>query len=138
MLTLNFKVPKKFNSISLSEPIKDSIAIYTNKLRNQVVTNTPFKSWTLRRSIQSDISNNWMKAEIWTNIVYAPIQEFGWIIRPKTKPYLTFKIDGKWIRTKKSVIKWKEYFQKAMKKFNEASFNKILVNELKSYLNKLK
>jgi HK97 gp10 family phage protein len=33
-------------------------------------------------------------------VVYAAIQEFGGVIAARAKPFLTFQIDGKWIRKK--------------------------------------
>jgi len=43
---------------------------------------------------------------------YQRIHEYGGVIRAKNKPYLTFKINGRWIRVKEVRIRPKFYFQR--------------------------
>jgi HK97 gp10 family phage protein len=69
----------------------------------------PVRTGRLRDSIDYKISGN--QLIIGPHVPYAPYMEFGtgsrgefggseYIIRPRTKPYLKFKINGKWISTK--------------------------------------
>jgi len=51
---------------------------------------------------------------IGTNVEYAAIQEFGGEIRAKNAPYLTFKIDGHWVRVKQVKIGGKFYLKGGM------------------------
>lgn len=91
-------------------------------LRNQAKLLAPIKSGTLRRSIHigdhTDLNPDWnpsehdppysdihgeiktpdlAQVEVGTNLIYAPIQEFGGTIHAKNAPYLVFKTkDGAW------------------------------------------
>jgi len=38
--------------------------------------------------------------KIGTNVVYAPVHEYGATIRPKRKKYLTFQMEGHWVNVK--------------------------------------
>ena len=43
------------------------------------------------------VTPDYVKVEVGTNLIYAPIQEFGGTIRAKNKPYLVFQTkDGSW------------------------------------------
>lgn len=66
------------------------------------------------------------KAKAWTVRVrvlltgkvkkYAEIHETGGIIRAKNKPYLVFKVLGRWVRVKQVRITRKQYFKKGIEK----------------------
>lgn len=43
--------------------------------------------------------------------IYQAIHEYGGIIRPRRKKYLTFKIKGRWVRVKQVRIRQKKYFR---------------------------
>lgn len=43
--------------------------------------------------------------------VYQSIHEYGGIIRPRRKKYLTFKVKGRWVRVKQVRIRQKKYFR---------------------------
>lgn len=45
--------------------------------------------------------------------VYQRVHEHGGVIRAKNKPYLVFKIGGRWVRVKQVRIRKKEYFSGA-------------------------
>lgn len=49
-----------------------------------------------------------------SNVEYARIHELGGVIKPVNAEYLTFQIDGQWIRTKEVNIPKREPFGKAM------------------------
>ena len=54
----------------------------------------------LRRSIQSGVIDkigSKIEGAIWSNLIYARIQELGGVVLPKKKPYMRFQIDGRWI-----------------------------------------
>lgn len=67
----------------------------------------PVKTGHLRRSIHP-LKKSTHEGTYGTAVVYAAIQEFGGtikaqktkVIRPKSKPYLQFKVDGRWVRVK--------------------------------------
>lgn len=139
MIEAKINIPKWFNNIDFEEPIKKAWLIYTNKLRNQIISNAPFKSWKLRRSFKNINFNtqNWFSTEIWSNLPYARIQDTWWTIKPNKWDYLTFKVWWKWVRTKKSKIKWNKYFTRAREKWDNEKLNQILEEQLKIYLNKI-
>lgn len=45
--------------------------------------------------------------------LYQRIHEHGGVIRAKNKPYLVFKVKGRWVRVKQVRIRKKEYFSGA-------------------------
>lgn len=73
----------------VDKAIKESLFDAWNLIRWEASRNAPVKSWTLRRSINYQVT--WNKLEVGSNVVYAPIQEFWWrawrwwavYIRPK-------------------------------------------------------
>jgi len=92
-------------------------------IRNKASANAPYLTGTLRRSIHiggytnltpgfneaegyTDIGGNVAtdaeaKVEVGTNLIYAPVQEFGATICAKNKPWLHFKTrDGQWHKVK--------------------------------------
>jgi phage gpG-like protein len=58
------------------------------------------KSGRLRSSIKStkvrNVGTGTVSGDVGSNVVYAPVQEFGAKISSKNKKYLMFKIEGKW------------------------------------------
>lgn len=74
-------------------------------VQNEAKTNSPYLRGALRRSITSQINKSKYSAKIGTDIIYAAIHEFGGEIRPKRAKFLRFQIDGKWVMTKKVIIK---------------------------------
>lgn len=66
---------------------------------------------------------------IGTNKVYAGIQEFGGTINAKNSKYLTFKVNGRWVRVRQVTIRPKRYFTRAIKeneKKIEERFRKLM------------
>jgi len=57
----------------------------------------------LQRSLTTQASNS--QAAVGTNVIYAPVHQFGATIRPRVAPWLVFKVGGKWVKTKKVNIK---------------------------------
>lgn len=55
----------------------------------------------LQRSVKSRVSSRGDKfiGVVGSPVVYAAIHEYGGVIRPKNSKYLTFQINGKWVRT---------------------------------------
>lgn len=52
----------------------------------------------------SQMVGNIVTGKIGTNVVYAPIHEFGGVIRAKNSPYLRFKIGDRWVSKKQVTI----------------------------------
>lgn len=74
------------------------------------------KTGYLRRTIRSGVKVLFNDAIgfLSANTVYAPIQELGGIIRPRTADFLKFQIGGNWIRAKQVVIPDRPYLQPAI------------------------
>lgn len=90
---------------------------------------SPFKLGHLRGSISAKPYGD-KKVIVGTNVIYAPIHEFGGEIRPKSKPYLTFKIGGQWVRVKSVKIKPKPYMTPAFERLIDGDAKKIFIEEL--------
>lgn len=72
---------------------------------------------TLARSFKPGFvkrSTGTVRFGVFSSLPYARIHETGGVIRPKNQEYLHFKSRSRgWVKTKKSVIKPKEYLTKA-------------------------
>lgn len=123
------KAPAKVKSL-----IKDGMEQSALLVQNQAKINAPFITGNLRRSITSEIKP--LSAKIGTDVIYAKIQEFGGTIRPKAGKYLTFKVNGRWVRTTMSRIpayKGKGYLRPALES-NRDKITEIFANKLKLIL----
>ena len=69
-------------------------------VQNEAKAKAPYKTGTLRRSIQIGEVPAQLAVKIGTNLVYAPMQEYGGMVVPKKAKFLHFFIDGKEIFTK--------------------------------------
>ncbi len=81
----------------------------TQNIRSKAVTNSPYKTGTLRRSILSDVQPELGQGKVWSNLPYARMREFGGVITPKKAKMLAWKSGGKWHFAKRVVQKWKPY-----------------------------
>lgn len=82
------------------------------KLSNQVLN---VRTGALRRSITTEIHEQDMVGRVGTNLIYAPVHEFGATIHPKTAPYLWFKLQiasrimskrGGFLKKPKGIYTW--------------------------------
>ena len=58
---------------------------------------------------------NVISGRVGSPVVQAAIHEYGGIIRPKNAKYLVFRIDSKWIRTKKVTMPKREWLSKSLR-----------------------
>ncbi len=65
-----------------------------------------YRSHRLQGSVKSVVypAYNFVRGRVGTPVVYGPIHEFGGVIRPKKAKFLSFQLNGKWIRTKQVTI----------------------------------
>jgi len=70
---------------------------------------------TLRKSITYKMRKNPVMASVGTNLVYAPIHEYGGTIRAKGSGYLRFKMGDKWVTTKSVKIPARPYLRPSIK-----------------------
>ena len=128
------------NALPLDYSIEDAIekALLQTTLLIQTTARSswyaPYKTWTLRKSITSDLSQlkKWTTV-VWSDVKYANIQEVWWDIKAKNKPYLHFKINWKWVKVKKVTIKWKRYLRRAFED-NESKILNIINKAIKKEL----
>ena len=111
MISLTVRIPKI--NTDIQPAITKSLRQSAQLVRRSATQLAPYRTWTLRRSITEFATGN--SIEVGSNLIYARIHELGWIITPKNKPYLTFKIKGKRVRTKKVVIPKRPYLTPALK-----------------------
>jgi phage gpG-like protein len=74
------------------------------KARFGTAGNLKVRTGRLRSSITSSVDQFKLEASVGTNVIYAPIHEYGGVIRPKNKKFLRFRIEGQWIISRQSVI----------------------------------
>ena len=64
----------------------------------------------LRQSIQSATNEVALTAQVGTNVIYAPVHEFGATIRPKGHPFLRFRgKSGEWVFMREVTIPPRPY-----------------------------
>jgi len=70
----------------------------------------------LQRSVKTIVRRigTVVSGRVGSPVVYAAIHEYGGIIRPKNAKYLVFKIEGKWIRTKKVTMPARRWLSKSL------------------------
>ena len=123
------RAPKKTKRL-IQEGLKEAAL----DVQSDSKKNAPWDTGNLRRSITHEIKA--MSAKIGTDVVYAAIQEYGGEIRPVKGKYLTFKINGHWVRTTLSRIppyKGKGYLRPALQS-NEKNINQIFSKKFKNIL----
>ncbi|MDP9367573.1 MAG: HK97 gp10 family phage protein [Chloroflexota bacterium] len=105
-----------------SRAINKSLVVMQSTAKQRV----PVDSGRLRGSIQIDIAKrhgNVLQGSVYTNVQYAGWQEAGTgiygplkrEITPKTKPYLKFKVGGRWVTTRSvKGVRPRWYFRSAV------------------------
>lgn len=91
----------------------------------------------LRRSIQSDVETKYNSqiGILFSNVIYAAIQEEGGKIKPKVKDWLRFQVDGQWRFAKQVILKPKPFLEPALTE-NITSIQKIIRDELVKQMNR--
>lgn len=85
------------------------IEFFSGHLQKTQMSGRPYlqtQTGNLKRSwfVRSARMMGFISATLATNAKYAAIHQFGGVIRPKTKDYLTFKTSTGWVNTKKVKI----------------------------------
>ena len=138
---INAKITRKqkHNAIKgLSEGSAEAVAKTTIALQSQVKALAPVDFGALRNSINRVVKG--LKGTVFTNLVYAMIQEFGGIIKPLASKYLRFKTkSGNWVTTSKVTIKaangGKGYFRPSVVVIKKKIKN-IFAKELRASIRK--
>lgn len=128
MISYELKIPKITSNVQPA--IKNALRESAMIVRRSATLKAPFKSGALRRSIVEYSNGNTM--EIGTNLIYAAIHEWGWVITPKRAKYLTFKVNGKRVRTKRVVIPARPFMGPALRENT-----KNIINIFNKHLAKL-
>lgn len=137
---MRFYLECKMISVQVTAPtVKDDLRPAINKslwqssllVRSDAVKLSPYKTGTLRRSITEKVYDD--KAIVWTNVIYARIHELWWEIKPKTKPYLIFKVWWRFVKTKRVIIKARPYLWPALEK-NQDKITKIFSDNINDLL----
>lgn len=77
---------------------------------------------------------NWMKAEV---------LQRGWEVKSKSKPYMTFQIDGNWVKVKSFKIQPRGWFYSSFDSYINSGLarqdaEKLLVKEIDRIFNKVR
>lgn len=84
------------------------------EMQKDAIGNAPYQTGNLRRSLT--IEQDKTSVAVGTDLVYAPIHEFGGTIRPKSAKFLRFQIGGQWVMAKSVTIKKRPYLKPAFEK----------------------
>ena len=85
-------------------------------IQNAAKQNAPYRTGTLRRSIHEEVMERGDRRVVvstGTDVVYAPIHEFGGVITPKTARALFFEIDGQFVMTQRVDMPARPYMRPA-------------------------
>lgn len=135
---INKQLSAKFLKIMKESPEKSKKAIEIglrrcgDQLRNDAGKNAPYKTGNLRRSITREMVGS-TKVIVGSNLEYARIHDEGGDIFPKTKKYLHFPVNGRWVRVKKVHIpkyQGKGYLTPAFNKLVDGDAEKIFMDEI--------
>ena len=107
---------KRIDSDIRGEVARKAVHAGAENIKGQAVINAPVLTGALRNSAIVTSSNEGGNAEALIKFrrEYARIQEFGGTITAKNKPYLVFKVGGKWVRKKSVKINGKHYLENAI------------------------
>lgn len=134
-IQINKQKSAKFFQVMATAPEKVSkatgIALRRcgDQLRNDATKLVRYKTGHLRGSIEMQVYGD-KKVIVGTDLIYGPIHEFGGTIKAKNKPYLTFKVGGRWVRVKSVKITPKPYLTPAFEKLAKGDAQKIFNEEL--------
>jgi HK97 gp10 family phage protein len=95
----------KFDSldVKVAEGVREVVKDISDRVERAAKKLCPVDTGRLRASIWTNMRKDELGAEVGTNVDYAAHVEFGTkahVIRPKNKKFLSFKINGKWIRAR--------------------------------------
>jgi len=83
---LDFKVKTNFGNINIDKAITKSLNQSVLLVQWKAVTNAPYITWNLRRSINTKVEPyTWI---VWTNVKYAQIREYINKKNPSRKYYM--------------------------------------------------
>jgi len=126
------KMPSDFRK-GLLEGVRKGmmIAEATSKKRMGKHGEIGVKSGHLRRSVHSKVQDEGDKiiGMLYSNVVYARIHELGGTIRPRTKKYLRFKVNGKWVSKKEVTIPARPYLRPSIEE-NVERIKDVIVNSI--------
>ena len=131
------KMPKQMR-MGLLKGMKKAMLFAEGEAKKSFNTAGHVKSRTghLRRSIRSQVvdKGHVIVGSIGSNVIYSRIHEFGGTIVPRTKEWLRFVIDGRWVTTKKVVIPARPYLYPAIEE-NQRKIgmiiHKAIIDEVK-------
>lgn len=95
------------------------------------------RTGNLRRSIGSGVNviGNNIIGWIGSNLIYAQIHELGGIIKPRTKQYLRFQIEGFWKTVKQVIIPQRPFIEPGITE-NIDKIKELIVNSIVREVNK--
>lgn len=119
---------------AMDSKIKDRIRLGVNRLslygQSRAMTYSPVKTGHLRRSIHQ-IRRGSYGYGYKTNIIYAPIQEYGGTIKPKKAKVLKFRIGNKWVSAKQVKLIGRYYMKRSVEDVKQNA-NSIMRRAMKS------
>lgn len=129
------QVQKKFRRLIKKNPTlsRDILSFISEAVVNRTVRHhlsgqtLKRQTGTLAKSINYKLQNDYV-SKVGSNVVYAPIHEFGGEIRPVNAKALTFKVKDQWVTTQKVNMPARPYLRPAL--------DYVMENESKEIMNK--
>ena len=88
----------------------DRLILALSEITKTAASLAPYMSGNLRGSLNPKMTA-FLKGRVGTPVIYAAIQERGGIIKAINKPYLRFRINGRWVSVKQVKIEGKYYLR---------------------------
>jgi phage gpG-like protein len=91
----------------------------------------------LRRSIQSDVRKKYdsLVGILFSDVVYAAVQEYGATIKPRVKDFLRFQVNGDFVYTRQVIIPARPFLGPALQD-NLTTIQQIVRDEIVEQMNR--
>lgn len=140
-MDLKIDIKMDLDELDITEVKKIGFFNAGRELWSNARERAPYQSWTLKKSIGLHPRvPTWREKQVRIGprkVVYAKIQELGWIIRPKTKKMLAWKKDGKWHFAKQVRIKPTYYMRDTWQKDGGKSIDRAFWEALDIVIRKI-
>lgn len=110
---------------------KAAVELGANEYKVDVQDLAPFKKGDYRRSIHTEMVQDGVRwvGLVGTNKIQGKQREYGGVIKAKKGPYLTFQIDGMWVRVKQVEQTAQPHFRPPLDQ-NKAKYQRTILEAM--------
>ena len=122
------QIAKKFQSASqrasqvMREKMQSALFLLESGIKDKMSGKVlKVRTGRLRSSVTSRVESAGgdIVGRVGSNVVYAPVHEYGAVITPKRGKYLTFQVDGHWVRVRSVRIPRRPIWEPTLKENQE-------------------